>query len=379
MTSSAHFRRGSTSWKSWTKWDGGSQSGFTLIELLVVVFVIAVLIALILPAVQAAREAARRLQCASNLKQLGLAVHGYHDANGVLPAQSLYLASNCVDGWTQGWTLAILPSLEQQPLYNAHNFGVGPDRAENSTTASTALNILICPSDGFNSPPDPPRAVLSYHGNLGGPGVFRNWAGTIVPPSTRCPYKPYKRWWKPDPNLGFLRFASIRDGLSNTALFSEKLIGIPVGSIDVVESVNARRALFAPAAAVPNTGDPVRTIAFLQACRSMSGSQASPVSSGEYPGGGRWTYSFPWHVSNNAYTHYNTPNGLSCRSTTGSKDDVWGGGQTGVITATSGHPSGVNVCLSDGSVKFVKDAVELRVWWAIGTRNQGEIVAGDAY
>lgn len=356
-----------------------TRSAFTLIELLVVIFIIGILIALLLPAVQAAREAARRMECTNNLRQLGLAVHGYHDATGVLPSQCLYLAPNCVDGWTQGWTLAILPGLEQQPLYDAHNFGLGPDWIENSTTASTSLSVLLCPSDYSNTQPDPPQAVLSYHSNLGGPGVFRNWTGTIVPPFTRCPYKPYRTWWTPDSNLGPLGLVSVNDGLSNTALFSEKLIGLPIDTIATVGSVNAKRALFVPAAAIPNTMDLAQTMAFLQACRSLPGSETSSVDSSSYPSGGRWTYSFPWHISNNAYTHYNTPNGLSCRSMSTPNDNVWGGGQTGIITATSGHPGGVNVCFSDGSVRFIEDTIDVRTWWAIGTRNQGEIIAGDAY
>src|SRR5205814_2034232 len=86
----------------------------------------AVLIALLLPAVQSAREAARRAQCLNNLKQLGLAVHNYVSQNNVLPLQSMYPASADVSwGWSYGWPLALLPGLEQQPLFNAMNFSTG--------------------------------------------------------------------------------------------------------------------------------------------------------------------------------------------------------------------------------------------------------------
>jgi len=112
-----------------------SRRGFTLIELLVVIAIIAVLIALLLPAVQAAREAARRAQCVNNLKQLGLAVHNYLSSNNVLPLGDLYpsgsnqattttpvIRGNGSNTYTYGWTLSILPQMEQQPLFNAVNF-----------------------------------------------------------------------------------------------------------------------------------------------------------------------------------------------------------------------------------------------------------------
>src|SRR6476660_7260964 len=107
----------------------GPGHGFTLIELLVVIAIIAVLIALLLPAVQAAREAAQRSQCVNNLKQLALAVHNYQSSNSVLPAQSISSAEATQNaeswGWGYGWPLAILPHMEQQPLFDVFNFSRG--------------------------------------------------------------------------------------------------------------------------------------------------------------------------------------------------------------------------------------------------------------
>ena len=111
------------------------RQGFTLIELLVVIAIIAVLVALLLPAVQAAREAARRAQCVNNLKQIGLALHNYHSANNVFPIG--YVAwpnanTNVTSpGW--GWASALLPMLEQQPLYSATNLALPIEDATNST------------------------------------------------------------------------------------------------------------------------------------------------------------------------------------------------------------------------------------------------------
>src|SRR5262245_24627608 len=136
--------------------------GFTLIELLVVIAIIAVLIALLLPAVQAAREAARRVQCVNNLKQIGLAIHNYHDVNGSFPMgcgsgmhdmPNNYIAK-------QGWSAqaAILPQMGEVPIYNAINFNWGCDVGggcfpPNSTILSLKVNGYLCPSD-----PNNPRA-----------------------------------------------------------------------------------------------------------------------------------------------------------------------------------------------------------------------------
>ena len=115
---------------------------FTLIELLVVIAIIAVLIALLLPAVQAAREAARRTQCVNNLKQIGLALHNYHDINATFPAGGWL-----VGGMDIGWSAAILPGVEQRAIYDGLNFSFPYNVAVNSTTAHTVMNVYLCPSE----------------------------------------------------------------------------------------------------------------------------------------------------------------------------------------------------------------------------------------
>ena len=158
-----------------------SRRGFTLIELLVVIAIIAVLIGLLLPAVQAAREAARRSQCVNNLKQIGLAMHNYHD----VPATSFPMGSSRApvatrpgeNAWWGDWSrhAMLLPYLEQTPLHNAANFSVtakGHDPAEqmNSTVTYTKLAGFLCPSDGQAGR----NYTNSYYGSVG--TTSHHWA-----------------------------------------------------------------------------------------------------------------------------------------------------------------------------------------------------------
>ena len=150
----------------------GSRKGFTLIELLVVIAIIAVLIALLLPAVQAAREAARRMQCTNNLKQLGLAVHNYHQIQNVLPAENMFLGPNVGNngwGWNASWAIFMLPNIEQNPLYNAYNFSLQanadatvPGGTANTSVTYTAINVFSCPSDNQKVRPLVPYAPTNY-------------------------------------------------------------------------------------------------------------------------------------------------------------------------------------------------------------------------
>ena len=135
------------------------RRGFTLIELLVVIAIIAVLIALLLPAVQSAREAARRASCINNLKQIGIAMHNYHDQMGSYPPGCIAVGLSTwnVQSSELGWRAMILPQMEGTNIYNAINFSLSSNGAGNATVAAvqftsynTVFNTWLCPSDGTN-------------------------------------------------------------------------------------------------------------------------------------------------------------------------------------------------------------------------------------
>jgi prepilin-type N-terminal cleavage/methylation domain-containing protein/prepilin-type processing-associated H-X9-DG protein len=362
------------------------SGGFTLIELLVVIAIIAVLIALLLPAVQAAREAARRAQCTNNLKQLGLAVHNYVSSTNVFPLGDLYPAGTNqtamgVTGnggtiWSYGWPVSILPQLEQQPLYNAFNFDFSycdpPNCASatiNTTVGYTQVAAYLCPSDNVPQRVSPPWGSLEYVGNWGGPGEIRTFSGTILSP-----------YWGDSvnaPSTNAIGMQSITDGTSNTALFSERLIGLNGGpSVFPGTSSNSKRGNFA--AGVPVTiNNPapgtLGTLALLAACKSLP---ATTVGSSNF-NGRLWLVGYPWNYVVNRYNHVGTPNSLMCYAS--NSFAAQDGSAQDSIPPTSNHPGGVNLGFADGSVKFIKDSVGLQAWWAIGTRDMGETVSSDAY
>jgi len=362
-----------------------NRRGFTLIELLVVIAIIAVLIALLLPAVQAAREAARRSQCVNNLKQLGLGIHNYHSATNAFPPlfENFGTAPNGPSEpggpWPLGWAVMILGYIEQQALFNAANFSYGAYAGPNVNTLSAAkLATLICPSESIKTGPWIASSWTNYHANFGGPCPMASWTGPIVPFNSDPNSMPGYTNAVTTSNMGTIGFESVTDGTSNTALFSEKLIGLNgFVSSAVPGTANGKRVSFQTSVTV--NWDTANGITQAQqmyaACKGMP-STTQPTNPTQWTGA-CWDGSHAGTLHFNAYDHFMPPNSLSCVSA-----NSWGGppgGFNDAITATSNHPGGVNVCMTDGSVRFIKDTVAINIWWALGTRNQGEIVSSDAY
>ena len=351
-----------------------STRGFTLIELLVVIAIIAVLIALLLPAVQAAREAARRSQCTNNLKQIGLASLNYESSNACYVPSCIYPSPIDSWGWGPSGQLGLLQFLEQGVLWNAYNVGAvqcGPSGCGayqmNTTVFNTQVASYLCPSDAKE------RNVSScnYVGNMGGPlQLNRGWSGTfITTPTSDFNYLGMQP-------SSVVTIASITDGTSNTALFSEVLSGTnnTANVTPLSNNPNVWKRVYFPTSYSDQTTSLAAANGMVAACKSLASTTTAR-------GGvrGDWFYAYPNYINYGGYNHFGSPNSRSCASGATQSWNTWGLDAFGIAPPNSNHPGGVNMAMCDGSVRFTKDTVNLPTWWALGTRNGNEVISADQY
>ncbi len=337
------------------------QRGFTLIELLVVIAIIAVLIALLLPAVQAAREAARRSQCVNNLKQLGLAVMNYESSNGALPPTGDTYNTALLQG-AFGMKARVLPFLEQQALYNSLNFAFVPQVAtgQDDTASTTMVNAFLCPSDG-----NIPTGLRTFANGVTG---ARYWGYTSYPNNIGTIYTNNGNHFDGpaymigQPSTGpTVTIASITDGLSNTAMWSEWIRGKNMTNPQPGLSLTYTAPMALTKSYIP-------PLTYLSLCKATT-IASTPL----YDDKGR-TWANHNCSEGGCYSHLMTPNLNACelQGTAGNPNYT-------LVGASSNHPGGVNVSFVDGSVHFLKTSVSPQTWWGISTMAGGEVISADSY
>lgn len=310
------------------------RSAFTLVELLVVIAIIGILVSLLLPAVQKVREAANRMSCTNNLKQIGLAAHNYHDSMGYLPAGELSSGNYSAIS-------KLLPYFEQDNLYNEIDFNQTDTASANAPAYMASIQMLRCPSDVSTSPLPSRGGAINYMANKGS-GIV--WAGNTGPNASM-----------PAPNGVFYqdsktKFADITDGLSDTAFFSERLLGD--GSNAIVSPIED---VFLGLGS-PTTPD--------DACAECNAIDINDLNN-QFP----FFMGAPWIDGQHCYLHTSLPNTRSCGFLFVLR---------AVMPPSSRHPGGVNVLFGDGGVRFIPNSIDLAIWRGLGTRSGGEVV-GDYY
>ncbi len=294
---------------------------FTLIELLVVIAIIAVLIGLLLPAVQKVREAAARTSCTNNLKQIGLALQGYHDAQKVFPSGYVSgvtgTGNDTGPGW--GWAAYLLPHMEQQPLFSQINFTLPIEHASNATARVQVVKSYLCPAD------TPPQAVSV--GPRSATGVLTSTTCTVAPACYIASYGIGEPGVDGD-GLFFrgstIRIGDITDGTSSTL------------------AVGERSFRFADSSWVG----------------AVTGSQLAPN-----PGSGMVIQLevAPNYTLGHSGEAYDGPGG-----TPGEENNF-----------SSAHTRGINFVFADGHVRFLTSSVNYTTYTALSTRAGGETISGD--
>ena len=295
-----------------------SRPGFTLIELLVVIAIIAVLIALLLPAVQQAREAARRTQCKNNLKQIGLAMHNYHDTYNTLPIGAL----GCCRG---SWHVRIMPFLELRNLYEQYNFSENYSATVNRDVTEQRIAAYTCPSDTPSTRSQITK--LNYAVNFGSTAALQQPSLGSSPNIVEFAGAPFT-WDRSQSYDGAVcfRFGDIPDGLSNTLMVAEVQQGM---------------------------GNDLRGYGWWSWASQFT--TYLPPNSAE-----------PDAMQNASYCDNQPDQNLPCVTETSSNPNK--------MAARSRHTGGVQAVFCDGSVQFVSENIAINTWRALSSTRGGEVV-----
>ncbi|MGC1272309.1 MAG: DUF1559 domain-containing protein [Planctomycetaceae bacterium] len=307
---------------------GPRRSGFTLLELFVVIGVIALLIALLLPAIQAARESARRTECKSHLKQLGLALHNYESVHRCFPPGGMSGLSTHV---------FLLPYIERRDLHDRIEFEIpwNDPRPEVDAASKIIIAVYQCPTDPGAAAP----AGTNYAGNSGTRQVDLDRQNGLL---RTCRSPPYDK-------DQCVRAGDVADGLSQTAAMAEVLQSWEIRERKRVIHHTSRHY------------DLHETEAFIEECLAIPATQ-EPASFGFIP---------PWTqpgLFSTQYNHVVSPNSGGCLNATTVP--------SGILTPASEHGGGVNLLLADGAVRFVSGGIDRYVWQGLGTVSGSEVVAG---
>ena len=296
--------------------------GFTLIELLVVIAIIAILVSLLLPAVQQAREAARRTQCKNNLKQIGLALHNYHDIAKCFPFG--------MGGTGRKYSALsqLLPQLEQGNLYAQIDFNTTITDVANTPVRLLELSAFRCPSDFENSAPTAGGAV-NYLPNKGASLLWQDTGadGVLFYHSS-------------------VKLRDLTDGASNTAAYSERMVS---DGSNVIVTPGSDTFL--------STANPTTQDDAVKLCNAVDITNLAT----QFP----QFMGAPWIDGKHGYQHVSGPNARSCGFQPAGK---------ATMAANSRHVGGVQLLLCDGSVRFTSSNIDIGVWRAVGTRNGGEVI-----